>query len=216
MVAVFHTAFSEEDFQRVVAKCREIPAAESDFRVNDYVENMLLTVLDFQMRSATVGRAMEYFSLHAQKDVANFDALKNLLAKYPDTQEGNRELAQYLWGYNMWTRAELLRRLLAYFEAQGVTTQEHLQQWAAQAVYERDFKGQVKGAGYAIFQWLVMRQGVETVKPDVWLHRFMQEVLGYSVRDEVVVELLKEVALELEIKAYDLDWRIWKYQAGRS
>lgn len=213
---MFRTAYSEDDFQRVVAKCREIPAAESDFLVEDYVDNMLLTVLDFQMRGTTVARAMEYFSRHARGEINSFDTLKNLLAHYPDTQEGNRQLAQYLWGYNLWTRAELLRRLLVYFEAQGVTTQKALQAWAADADYVRDFKGQVKGAGYAIFQWLVMRQGVETVKPDVWLHRFMQEVLGYSVRDEVVVELLKEVALELEIKAYDLDWRIWKYQAGRS
>lgn len=167
------------------------------------------------MHGTAVGRAIEYYRQHVQSEIADFAALKNLLTKYPDVQEGNRELAQYLWGYNLWTRAELLRRLLVYFEARGVTNQELLKQWASQADFERDFKGNIKGAGLAIFQWLRMRQGVETIKPDVWVHRFIRDTLGYSVRDEVAVELLEEVAQELEVKAYELDWRIWEYQSGR-
>jgi hypothetical protein len=173
-----------------------------------------MTVLDFQMHGTTVKRAIAYYQQHIQKDIADFTALKNLLAEYPDTREANLQIAQYLWGYKHWKRVELLRRFVVYFEAQGVTTQEQLKKWAAETDFERDFKGNIKGAGLAIFQWLVMRQGVETVKPDVWIHRFIEEVLGYSVNDETAVEALENVAQEIGIKAYELDWSIWEHQRG--
>jgi hypothetical protein len=98
----------------------------------------------------------------------------------------------------------------------GVTTQEQLKQWASEAVFERDFEGKIKGAGFAIFNWLIMRQGIETIKPDTWIHRFIENALGYSVSDQSAVALLKNVAQEMGIKAYELDWRIWENQTGRS
>jgi len=211
---VFGTKLSDLDFQRLVIRCRSLPSAKGNYLVHDYVENLLRTVLDFQMRVTTVERAIDHYHQRDQKEIANFTALKNLLATYPDTREGNQQIAQYLWGNNHWTRVELLRRLVAYFETQGVTTQEQLKQWASKADFERDFKGQVKGAGFAIFQWLVMRQGVETVKPDIWIRRFIQDALSYSVSDETAVELLEKVAQEIGVKAYELDWRIWEYQRG--
>ncbi len=212
---VFGIPLSNLEFQQLVTKCGSLPPAKGNYLVHDYVENLLLTVLDFQMRGTTVERAIDHYRQHAQKEIANFIKLKNLLAKYPDTQEGNRQIAQYLWGFNHWKRVELLRKLAAYFEANGVTTQEQLKQWAAKVDFERDFKGKVKGAGFAIFKWLVMRQGVETVKPDMWIHRFIQDVLGHSVSDETAVEVLERVAQEIGVKAYELDWRIWEYQRSR-
>jgi hypothetical protein len=215
VIDVVTRKLSEPDIQRLVIKCRDLPSAKGNYLVHDYVENLLLTVLDFQMRGVTVERAMEHYWQHARKEITNFVALHDLLAKYPDSREGNQQVAQYLWGYNHWKRVELLRRLLLYFEAQRLITQEQLKQWAFQADYERDFKGQVKGAGFAIFKWLVMRQGIETVKPDMWIHRFIRDILGYAVSDETAVEALEQVAQEIGVKAYELDWRIWEYQRSR-
>ncbi len=210
-----YSRYSAADFQRLLTKCRSLPPTSEDFRVHDFVENLLLTVLDFQLKTVIVERAMSYYRQHARQDTADLASLKQVLAAYPDTQAGNQQVAQTLWGYNYWNRVELLRKLIVYFEAEGVTTQEQLQQWATQADFERDFKGRIKGLGYAIFQWLIMRQGVESIKPDVWIHRFIRDALGYSLSDETAVAMLKEIALELDIKAYELDWRIWQYQTGR-
>lgn len=208
--------FSEMDFQRVMDKCMSLPPAKGNYLVHDYVENLFLTVLDFQMRDTTIGRAMSHYQQHTRTEVADFDSLQKLLNSFPDSKEGNQALANYLWGYQLWTRAELLRRFVAYFAARGVTTQEHLKQWATEANFDRDFKGKVKGAGYAIYQWLVMRQGIETVKPDLWIHRFLQDVLGYAVSDQIAVQLLERAARELGVRAYELDWRIWEYQRALS
>lgn len=212
---MFDRKFSDADLQKFIDKCASLPPIENLNLLNDYVESLLYSVLDFQMRGATVRRAMTYFRQHAKAQVADYAGLRKLFDAHPDTQAGNLEIAQYLFGYKLWTRVELLRRLLAYFEARDVTTQAQLKAWAEKADFVRDFKGQVKGAGFAIFQWLVQLQGVDTVVPDMWIHRFIQETLGFSVSDETAVELLETAALELGIKAYDLDWRIWAYQNPR-
>jgi hypothetical protein len=203
---------ADHDYEKLVAKCATLPSAQGDYLVHDYVENLMLSVLDFQMQEITVHRAMAHYRDKARPTVSNFTQLKALLAQHPSDKEGNTQIAQYLWGYNHWKRVELLRRLVDYFEQRGVTTQEALKQWAEQADFERDFMGKVKGAGPAIYQWLVMRQGVETIKPDVWVHRFIQDTLGYSVSDRAAIQALERVARDLGVKAYELDWRIWEYQ----
>ena len=112
----------------------------------------------------------------------------------------------------MWTRAKMLRDLVAYFIPLGVTNQEQLRDWAKTATFAR-FQGRVRGLGPAVFQWLVMRQGVDTIKPDVHVHRFVESVLGRRVSDTDAVAVLTEAARRLERPATRLDWAIW--EAGR-
>jgi hypothetical protein len=203
------------DYEKLVAACATLPAAQGNYLVYDYVENLMLSVLDFQMQEVTIHRAIANYREKARPSVSNSNELKNLLAQHPDDKDGNTLIARYLWGYNHWTRVELLRRLVDYFEERGVTSQDALKQWAEQANFERDFRGKAKGAGPAIYQWLVMRQGVETIKPDMWVHRFIQAALGYSVDDRTAIQALERVARDLDVKAYELDWRIWEYQRSR-
>ena len=42
--------------------------------------------------------------------------------------DGNVELAVYLWGYRLWTRARQLRGLVGYFDRLGISTFEELQE----------------------------------------------------------------------------------------
>jgi len=63
--------------------------------------------------------------------------------------------------------------------------------------------------GYAIYQWLIMRQGIATIKPDVHIRRFIESILNRpNIADKELVTTLEKVAIELGLKAYELDWRI--------
>src|SRR6266508_3583710 len=157
-------AVTEAEFSAIVAKCRTLPPAKGNYFIDDYIENLLLTVLDFQLHTIAVERAMQHYGLHQREAIRTHHNLEGLLARHPDTREGNLQVAQLLWGYNLWSRVELLRRLVAYLEANGVTTQANLQAWASRTDF-KEFDGKVKGAGLAIFKWLTMRLGVETMKP---------------------------------------------------
>ena len=70
------------------------------------------------------------------------------------------------------------------------------------------------GLGYAAFQWLTMRCGVETVKPDVHTRRFTQRCLGRTLTDTDIVELVTRTARQLSMPARSLDLAIWEHESG--
>ena len=205
---------SDEEYQLVLKECRQLSPARGDYRESDFIQNLFLTAIDFQMHGRAVEKAIEHYRKHNWSTVRNLKQLEDVLSGYPNDKDGNTSVAQLLWGNNMWTRVGLLRELTRYFESVGVEDQRALAKWARASDYDRDFKGRVKGLGYAIYNWLVMRQGVETVKPDVHLHRFVERILGRTIGDEELVRLLEQVASDMKLRAYELDWRIWEYQRG--
>ena len=74
------------------------------------------------------------------------------------------------------------------------------------STFKKDFEGRVKGLGPAVYQWLVMRQGVDTVKPDVHLRRFAEAAVGRTLNDNDVIELTSRAATRIGVKAFELDW----------
>lgn len=203
-------AASESDVARVAQAARVLSPAEGSYLESDFVMNLLATVVDFQMHTTAVVRALEHFKARRWDEIRTMSDLERVLADHPDTEDGNTGLAQYLWGYNMWTRAAMLRGLVAYFDSVGVRDQAALIRWAATADFRRDFEGRVRGLGPAVFQWLVMRQGVETVKPDVHVRRFAERAIGRRLSDADVVDAVERAARLLGVKAYELDWSIWE------
>jgi len=208
------TGLSDIDLDAVVASARLLPPATESYLEDDFIMNLLETVLDYQMHTTAVVRALQRFRDNRWDEIRTLGDLESVLARFPDDHMGNTELAQYLWGYNLWTRAHQLRDLVSFFDSIGVTNQEHLRAWAEQSEFRSDFEGQVKGLGIAVYQWLVMRQGVDTVKPDVHVHRFVKAALHRSLSDEEVVDVVTEAAHRLDLKAYQLDWRIWETSRG--
>ena len=204
---------SDPEYTALLASCRAVPDPKGDYRITDFVENLLLTVVDFMTKTVAVERAMQYFIDSTKKDAADLPALKVILAQYPNDKNGNLALAQRLWGYNMWTRAEMLRGLVEFFESEGVVDQSSLEAWAFRADFKTHFEGKVKGLGYAVFNWLIIRQGVETIKPDVHVLRFVKNAIGRQPSEKVVVDSLIRAANQIGKPVHILDWAIW--EAGR-
>jgi hypothetical protein len=207
---------NETDVDRVTEAARSIPPAEGAYLEPDFLLNLQETVLDYQMNTKAVVRALEHFNQNRATEIRTMADLEEVFTRFPDDKEGNLALAQHLWGYNMWTRAEQLRRLTEFFIGVGVTDQESLKAWAADSEFKRDFQGRVKGLGIAVYHWLVMRQGVDTVKPDVHVRRFAESAVGRPLTDEDVVEVVTRAAHQLRKKAFELDWAIWEASRGGS
>ena len=60
------------------------------------------------------------------------------------------------------------------------------------------------------YQWLVMRQGVDTVKPDVHVRKFAEAASAGSSATPTSFEVVTRAAQLLGIKAYELALRIWE------
>ena len=204
----------EHDVERVARAAEGLPPAAAANLETDYVVNLLETVLDYMMQTTSVVRSLEHFRTHRWDEIRTLDDLDAALARYADDQAGNTALALYLWGNRHWTRAHQLRDLAAFFRSIDVVDAESLRSWAHESEFQRDFKGHVKGLGPAVYQALVMRQGVDTVKPDVHVRRFAEDAVGRRLGDADLIEVVSRAAARLGIKAVELDWRIWAAGAG--
>jgi hypothetical protein len=209
----------DDEVQRLVARSRELPPLDPlslPIVEHDFILNILTTVLDIQMATTTVLRALEHFKAKHGRRIRTIRDLERTLRRFSDDREGNAALARYLWGYNLWTRAHMLRDLAAYFDRIGVRDRDSLGAWATQGDYKSDFEGKVKGLGFAAYQALLMRQGVDTVKPDTHVRRFVEAAIGRRLADAEVVTLVEDAARVLGLRAVDLDWRIWEHQRQQS
>ncbi len=204
-----------EELSRLRAACDAVPEAEGDYIEHDYITNIVYTVLDLMMHGNAVAKALTFFREHRSPEMRTLDDLERLLASQPDTKDGNLAVAQYLWNYNLWTRVEWLRGFVAWLWANNLTDQESLRAWAHTSRFHDDFEGQVPHLGIAAYKWLTMRLGVETVKPDVHLHRFVANAVGHPVTDDELIRALEEVAVASGRSALKLDWAIWEYQRSQ-
>jgi hypothetical protein len=190
-----------------------IPLSSFEFVADDYVIALFDTVLDYQNQAAAIQKAEDHYRANHYTEIRTLDDLEAVLERFPSDRDGNDELAQYLWGNHHWRRAGELRGLAAYFRERNVTTLRRLRAWATTSQQE-DFVGHIKGLGPAVYRSLAMRMGVDTVKPDVHVLRFVSSAIGRNASQTEAVDGLTDVASRLGVPARDLDWSVLAYQKG--
>ncbi|MBX3417047.1 MAG: hypothetical protein KF851_05540 [Pirellulaceae bacterium] len=199
-----------KEYSKIRKACEKLPPAKGNYHRSDYVKNLLLTVLDYQNRRKTIEKAMEYFRNHHASKIKSHKTLQAALRAHPD----NRKAAQFLWNNNHWVRVQQLRNLIEFFEQQGIRGHASLKNWIEKSNFETDFKGQVRGLGCAIYHWLAIRVGANTIKPDLHVHAFIKDAIGRKLNNNAVIEVLERVAQDLNRKAYELDWAIFENRTG--
>lgn len=205
---------SESDYALLLERCRALPAPRGNYAVQDFISILMLTVLDYQLHNTVVDRAHTHFLTFRAFSLPTINSLSAYLDSFPDTKDGNTAAALALWNYKHWTRLAQLRGLVAYFRSIDISDKAALRRWAERADFQRDFRGRVKGLGPAVFQWLVMRAGVETVKPDVHILNFISSVIGRRPSFDSTVRLLEIIARAIGRTPRELDLAIWEAQRG--
>jgi hypothetical protein len=188
-----------------------IPLTSFEFVADDYVIALFDTVLDYQNQAAAIEKAVDHYRANHYREIRTLDDLEAVCERFPADRDGDDELAQHLWGNHHWRRAGELRGLAAYFRERNVTTLRRLRTWATQSQQE-DFVGHIKGLGPAVYRSLAMRMGVDTIKPDVHVLRFVSAAIGRKASQAEAVDGLTEVASRLGVPARDLDWSVLEYQ----
>jgi hypothetical protein len=131
-------SLSKPELKKLRTACEKLGKGK-DYRCNDFIENLLLTALDFQMKVEVVNRSMAHF--REECDFKTMRELEETLARYKDTESGNLKLAKCLWNYKHGTRAKFLRVIVAKFNERGIRGQLALQRWVATADFERHVRG---------------------------------------------------------------------------
>lgn len=74
----------------------------------------------------------------------------------------------------------------------------------------------VKGIGIATYQYLRMLLGIDTVKPDVHIKRFLEKILNRKLKEEYCIKLLESIAKKMNIPSISLDHAIWKKSSSKN
>ena len=168
-----------------------------------------MTVLDYQLRTVSSRARSSTSARERSGEIRTLDELEATLARFPDDQDGNVELALTSGATGSGRAPRQLRGLCAYFRSIGVVDAPSLRAWAHASEFRADFEGRVKGLGRAVYESLVMRQGVDTVKPDVHVRRFAEAAVGRKLNDDDLVAVVMRAADRLGLTAQELDLRIW-------
>lgn len=200
------------------------PAIGTDSDYPDVIENLMLTVLDLQLHNTIVNKAILHYRSRHHDELRSLDDLVAALETFPANSDGNREAAKHLWGYQYGDRLGRLRDLITWATKNGIIDQATLRAWAYQgdrsapsnivSDYRRDWAGQIKGLGPAAYCWLLMRLGVDIVKPDSWLHGFLKRSTGRDLDDMDLVQEICGAAGRIGRKARELDAGIWESERG--
>ena len=191
--------------------CRKLPHAIELELEKSYAVNMAAMVLDFQLTQKIACNAHKHFK--SRFDSCEHHELRSFAESFADKSDGYALLAKELWGYSYSERAKYLRVLLQQFEQRGVTDQSTLENWVANADFERDVKGKFKSGrlsiGFTMFQYLRLRMGHDTVKPDSRVLDFIKREIGRSVKPVEAVKSLEQAALEVGRRAREIDKAIY-------
>lgn len=115
--------------------------------------------------------------------------------------------AQSLLGVTIW-----LDRIQHDFS--GKTETHRLQAWAVAAKPQDYLTVRVKYFAIAGFQYLRMRFGADTAKPDVHILRYIATVIGRPLSEIEAVTMLEGASKLAGVSARRVDGLIWERQAG--
>lgn len=204
-----------------------------------FIDNLMWTALDFQMDVDVVDKAIKYFQ--DNHSIRTLIALERLMSRYPDTKNGNRELARELWDNNHRTRAAFLRSLVRAFRERKIDSQKALQAWlepirnkTAEEVnrfYRDNVRGQIRrtfpkppdkdrtlthSVGPVLFDWLRMRCGHDGIKADLRVRKFVSNAVGRNINAMVAADALVTLCKATQMcRPFEIDSLIWQEQ-GRA
>jgi hypothetical protein len=215
----------KEEYNDLLKACESLTKFR-DHRMYDYISILFNTVVDFQLDTKVVINAKVHYKNNHWNEIRTHADLKRILSEYPNTKKSNTLLAEYLWGYKLWSRAKFLRELVKFFEAENVRGFKSLSRWIKNAEYS-DVEGKIQvrdtangrvihSIGPVLFEWLRLRLGEDTIKVDVHIQNFVKKEIGHLPNDEVIRTTLIKIAEKMKKKPRELDAAIWHHMRKHS
>lgn len=192
--------------------------SSSDLQLNEKAnefqyDNVVLVLIDAvlsmnrQYQSFVVPRVTSFTEKYPH--VRSLDALKQLIAK--DHGSSFKEV----WNYDHPERVRILEELVEFYlhykhKSKFQTDKDAMRHWA-----DTGMRLPVKGIAYKTTQYIRMMLGVSTVKPDIHVHRAVQDAIGKKLSDLDVVALVELAAEQIGQCARNLDYAIWKRYSNK-
>ena len=119
------------------------------------------------------------------------------------------EFMQQCLNYNHAARADVLMAVVDYLATVG-----DLLGWARTADVTGVQQLHIRGFGIAGWQYLRMLFGADTVKPDIYIKRYVEQVIGKPIGVPVkLVRLFEDASRSAGLSAIEVDNAIWEENA---
>lgn len=155
-----------------------------------------------------VPRLRTFISNHPE--IQRVVELAELMASYPTPHA----FMQQELDYNHEDRARILHEVVMFLcaivqQTPTIPEEKALKQWVGQA-QSQIHRLNIKGFGSAGFQYLCILFGVDTTKPDIYIIRFVSDLLNRNVSDLEAHALLEAACERVEVSIRAVDSYIWK------
>ena len=159
---------------------------------------MLLEVLDTALHTPPAQpqrmAAVRYFCKHARHrlGLASWRDLQALLEQYPQSVEGDAEVARLLWGVEAPEHVRALRLLVWFMAAYDVTELAQWHAWMGTAGFEEALRESLDtlGAVAVVLLW----QAKSGRTDHAWVLRFARRALGHSVSEGPAMLAFRDAA----------------------
>ena len=149
--------------------------------------------------------------MNSHPDTQRVIELANLMNSYPTPHA----FVKQELNYNHEDRARILQSVVSHVrtivEKTPIASEEEtLKRWAIQAKPQDYQTLNVRGFALAGFQYLRMLFGAQTTKPDVYIIRFVSDILNRKVSDVESLHLLEVASERTSLSVRAVDNFIWK------
>ena len=136
--------------------------------------------------------------------------LVNLMDSYPTPHVFVKQELNYNHEDRANTLQSVARHVCSIVEGVPIASEEAvLKQWAIQAELQDYRTLNIRGFGLAGFQYLRMLFGAQTTKPDIYIRRFVSDILNRKVSDVKSLYLLEAASKRIGLLIRTADNFIW-------
>jgi hypothetical protein len=170
----------------------------SPHEAGDGAAQLVLEVLDTALHTPPAQpqrmAAVRYFCKHARHrlGLASWRDLQGLLEQYPQSDEGDAEVARLLWGVEAQEHVRALRLLVWFMAAYDVTELAQWHAWMGTTGFEEALRESLDtlGAVAVVLLW----QAKSGRTDHAWVLRFARRALGHSVSEGPAMLAFRDAA----------------------
>ncbi|EHL24121.1 hypothetical protein KYG_04365 [Acidovorax sp. NO-1] len=175
-----------------------LPGLASPQEAGDGAAQLVLEVLDTALHTPPAQpqrmAAVRYFCKHARHrlGLASWRDLQGLLEQYPQSDEGDAEVARLLWGVEAPEHVRALRLLVWFMAAYDVTELVQWHAWMGTSGFEEALRESLDtlGAVAVVLLW----QAKSGRTDHAWVLRFARRALGHSVSEGPAMLAFRDAA----------------------
>ena len=180
-------SLTPEPFERLLTALLELPPSQSAHESGDGAAQLVLEVIDSALHTPPAWpqrmAAVRYFCQHARHRLGleSLRDVQSFLEQYPQSDEGDAEVARLLWNVEAREPVRALRVLVWFMAAYGITEPEQWHAWMRTVGFEEALRESLDtlGAVAVVLLW----QAKSGRTDHAWVLKFARRAMGRSVSE---------------------------------